>query len=82
VCVCVCVCVLMCVCVCVCHCVYVFYAYRVAAPESLPLILEPESRFYVDPVVVLDFQSLYPSIVIAYNYCFSTCLGRVHYLEQ
>ena len=47
------------------------------APESLPLIMEPESMIYTDPVVVLDFQSLYPSIIIAYNYCFSTCLGRI-----
>lgn len=51
-----------------------------AAPECLPLILEPESKFYTDPVVVLDFQSLYPSMVIAYNLCFSTCLGRVRNL--
>ncbi|XP_011498126.1 PREDICTED: DNA polymerase zeta catalytic subunit [Ceratosolen solmsi marchali] len=50
------------------------------APESLPLILEPESTMYCDPVVVLDFQSLYPSIIIAYNYCFSTCLGRVEHI--
>lgn len=50
------------------------------APEYLPLILEPESRLYVDPVIVLDFQSLYPSMMIAYNYCFSTCLGRVDHL--
>lgn len=50
------------------------------APESLPLILEPQSKLYVDPVIVLDFQSLYPSIIIAYNYCFSTCLGRVEHL--
>lgn len=50
------------------------------APEYLPLILEPESRLYVDPVIVLDFQSLYPSMMIAYNYCFSTCLGRVEHL--
>lgn len=50
------------------------------APEYIPLILEPESRFYTDPVIVLDFQSLYPSIIIAYNYCFSTCLGRVEHL--
>nr|XP_012550207.2 DNA polymerase zeta catalytic subunit isoform X2 [Bombyx mori] len=47
------------------------------APETLPLIFEPESRFYSDPVIVLDFQSLYPSMMIAYNYCFSTCIGRV-----
>ncbi|CAG9559854.1 unnamed protein product [Danaus chrysippus] len=47
------------------------------APECLPLIFEPESRFYKDPVIVLDFQSLYPSMMIAYNYCFSTCIGRI-----
>ncbi|XP_061750084.1 DNA polymerase zeta catalytic subunit isoform X3 [Nerophis ophidion] len=47
------------------------------APQCLPLIMEPESRFYSNSVVVLDFQSLYPSIVIAYNYCYSTCLGHM-----
>ncbi|XP_064212236.1 DNA polymerase zeta catalytic subunit isoform X2 [Tribolium castaneum] len=50
---------------------------KMKAPEFLPLILEPESKLYVDPVIVLDFQSLYPSMIIAYNYCFSTCLGKV-----
>lgn len=44
--------------------------------EALPLIMEPESRMYASPVVVLDFQSLYPSMMIAYNLCYSTCLGR------
>ena len=51
-----------------------------AAPEYLALLLEPESRMYTDPVIVLDFQSLYPSIMIAYNYCFTTCLGRIQNL--
>ncbi|KAH7911200.1 hypothetical protein BJ138DRAFT_951686 [Hygrophoropsis aurantiaca] len=47
------------------------------AAECMPLIMEPLSAFYNGPVVVLDFQSLYPSIMIAYNYCYSTCLGRI-----
>ncbi|KAI9190114.1 DNA polymerase zeta [Blastocladiella emersonii ATCC 22665] len=45
--------------------------------ECLPLVLEPESAFYPDPIVILDFQSLYPSIMIGYNFCFSTCLGKL-----
>ncbi|XP_029351648.1 DNA polymerase zeta catalytic subunit isoform X2 [Echeneis naucrates] len=50
------------------------------APKCLPLVMEPESRFYSNCLVVLDFQSLYPSIVIAYNYCYSTCLGHMESL--
>jgi DNA polymerase zeta len=43
----------------------------------IPLVMEPISKFYEDPVVVLDFQSLYPSMIIAYNLCFSTILGKL-----
>lgn len=45
--------------------------------QQIPLIMEPESNFYKSPLVVLDFQSLYPSIMIAYNYCYSTLLCRL-----
>lgn len=41
--------------------------------EILPLIMEPISQFYSSPMVVLDFQSLYPSIMIAYNYWYVCC---------
>ncbi|CAI2731232.1 unnamed protein product [Schistosoma spindalis] len=53
------------------------------APEGIPLNLEPESVFFIDgPVAVLDFQSLYPSVIIAYNYCYSTLLGRLSCLLE
>ncbi|GAA6018210.1 hypothetical protein JCM11491_005634 [Sporobolomyces phaffii] len=51
---------------------------RQNAAECMPLIMEPQSAFYKGPLLVLDFQSLYPSVMIAYNYCYSTFLGRVN----
>lgn len=50
--------------------------------ECVPLVMEPESAFYDDPVIVLDFQSLYPSMIIAYNLCFCTCLGKLAHLKM
>ena len=47
------------------------------ALECLPLVMEPQSAFYNSPLLVLDFQSLYPSVMIAYNYCYSTFMGRI-----
>jgi DNA polymerase elongation subunit (family B) len=48
-----------------------------APMEVIPLVMEPRSQFYADPVVILDFQSLYPSMMLAYNLCFSTIMGKV-----
>ena len=45
--------------------------------EVIPLVIEPEKQFYTDPVIIVDFQSLYPSLIIAYNLCYSTCLGKI-----
>ncbi|QQL11111.1 Rh87 [macacine betaherpesvirus 3] len=35
-------------------------------------VFEPEVGYYSDPVVVFDFASLYPSIIMAHNLCYST----------
>lgn len=56
--------------------------HNMRALEVIPLILEPDSNFYKSPLVVLDFQSLYPSIMIAYNYCYSTLVGKIEGFEQ
>lgn len=47
------------------------------AAQGLPLTMEPVSNYYRDPIVILDFQSLYPSMIIAHNFCYSTIIGTV-----
>ena len=37
-------------------------------------VIEPKRAFYEEPVATLDFASLYPSIMQAYNLCYSTLL--------
>lgn len=41
--------------------------------------IEPQSGFHFDPIVVCDFTALYPSLVIAYNLCYSSCAGTLDY---
>lgn len=38
------------------------------------VVITPKPGFYQTPVVTLDFASLYPSIMRAYNMCFSTLI--------
>jgi DNA polymerase family B len=52
---------------------------RQEALEAQALTLEPLSGHQLDPVVVCDFTALYPSLVIAYNLCYSTIAGRLEY---
>ena len=38
-------------------------------------VLQPKKAVYMDyPVAVLDFMSLYPSLIIAHNLCYSTII--------
>jgi DNA polymerase delta subunit 1 len=38
------------------------------------VVIEPTRGYYQDPVAVLDFASLYPSIMMAHNLCYSTLI--------
>ncbi|GBB99534.1 hypothetical protein RclHR1_03550014 [Rhizophagus clarus] len=39
-------------------------------------VIEPERGFYNVPIATLDFSSLYPSIMIAHNLCYTTLLDN------
>ena len=44
-------------------------------------VLEPTAGFYEVPVTTCDYESLYPSIMISYNTCFSTLVHDPRQLE-
>ena len=39
-------------------------------------VLDPIKKYYEVPISTLDFASLYPSIMQAYNLCYTTILTR------
>jgi DNA polymerase delta subunit 1 len=44
-------------------------------------VIDPIKGYYIDPIVTLDFASLYPSIMMAHNLCYSTLIGA-HLLKS
>jgi DNA polymerase delta subunit 1 len=39
-------------------------------------VIEPHKGFYNVPIATLDFASLYPSIMMAHNLCYTTLLDK------
>lgn len=46
------------------------------APYEGGFVMDPFRGFYSDPIAVLDFTSLYPSIIISKNLCYTTLLTK------
>jgi DNA polymerase delta subunit 1 len=45
-------------------------------------VLDAKQGFYKKPVATLDFASLYPSIMMAHNLCYSTLVPRGRYARD
>lgn len=45
-------------------------------------VLEPIRGYYLEPISTLDFASLYPSIMIAHNLCYSTLVKNESEIDQ
>ena len=39
-------------------------------------VIEPKKGYYDAPIATLDFSSLYPSIMMAHNLCYTTLLDK------
>lgn len=50
-----------------------------SAPFEGGFVMDPLRGFYSDPISVLDFTSLYPSIMISKNLCYTTLLTKEQY---
>lgn len=44
-------------------------------------VIDPVKGYYTEPVATLDFSSLYPSIMVAHNLCYTTLVPE-HTLKR
>jgi DNA polymerase elongation subunit (family B) len=44
-------------------------------------VLDPDVGYYEDPVVVLDFASLYPALMIGWNLCYTTIVHDKNWMS-
>ncbi|KAI5147997.1 DNA polymerase delta subunit 1 [Enteropsectra breve] len=44
-------------------------------------VMDPIKDYYRDPIAVLDFSSLYPSIIISKNLCYTTLMTKKQHTE-
>jgi DNA polymerase delta subunit 1 len=44
-------------------------------------VIEPKKAYYRDPIATLDFSSLYPSIMMAHNLCYSSLIMNDRVIE-
>lgn len=49
---------------------------EVASSYEGATVIQPVKGFYKDPITTLDFASLYPSIMMAHNLCYSTLTSK------
>merc|ERR1719361_1971284 len=45
-------------------------------------VIEPKRGYYDKPIATLDFSSLYPSIMMAHNLCYTTLLRNQSHVDQ
>ena len=45
-------------------------------------VIEPMKAYYADPIATLDFSSLYPSIMMAHNLCYSSLILDNRVIER
>jgi len=46
------------------------------------IVIDPERGYYKDPIATLDFASLYPSIMMAHNLCYTTLIPNKFTAEK